>query len=93
MSRSAADVPPCYATVHPGVEEIAADEIVRDLHGEVERTDRGTVVFRATDVTPRPATVGPDTGTEYYEADDRRRYCYVPGRPYRERTDRAGRSG
>ncbi len=52
MSRPAADLPPCYAKVHPGLEEVAADEIVRDLHGEVKRTDRGTVVFRVPDVTP-----------------------------------------
>ncbi|MFO0810444.1 MAG: methyltransferase domain-containing protein [Gemmataceae bacterium] len=52
MSRPAADVPPCYATVHPGLEEVAAEEIVRDLKGEVKRIDRGFVVFRVPEITP-----------------------------------------
>jgi 23S rRNA G2445 N2-methylase RlmL len=32
--------------VHPGLEEIAADEIRRDLGGDVRKTSRGIVVFR-----------------------------------------------
>jgi 23S rRNA G2445 N2-methylase RlmL len=32
--------------VHPGLEEVAADEIERDLGGAVKRTTRGLVVFR-----------------------------------------------
>ncbi len=45
-SRSQAPPPPCYAMVIPGLEEIAADEITRDLGGEVKRTGPGLVVFR-----------------------------------------------
>ncbi len=39
-------VPPCFALVHPGLEAIACDEIVRDLGGEIKKQDRGLVVFR-----------------------------------------------
>jgi tRNA (guanine6-N2)-methyltransferase len=45
-SQPAPPPPPCYAIVHPGLEEIAADEIQRDLGGEVKKTARGTVIFR-----------------------------------------------
>jgi tRNA (guanine6-N2)-methyltransferase len=45
-SRTQPPVPACYAMVHPGLEEIAADEIARDLGGEVKRTAPGLVVFR-----------------------------------------------
>src|SRR5437016_197401 len=44
--------PPCYATVQPGLEPVAADEITRDLGGDVRKTARGLVVFRAPDVSP-----------------------------------------
>ena len=44
--RSEAPLPPCYALVHQGLEPVAADEIERDLGGEVKRTGRGLVVFR-----------------------------------------------
>jgi 23S rRNA G2445 N2-methylase RlmL len=36
----------------PGLEPVVADEITRDLGGEVKKTARGVVVFRAPDVTP-----------------------------------------
>jgi tRNA (guanine6-N2)-methyltransferase len=52
MPRPAADLPPLYATVQPGLEEIAAEEITRDIGGTVKKTDRGLVVFRAPDITP-----------------------------------------
>src|SRR4051794_19646666 len=52
MPRPAADVPPCYATVQPGLEEVAAEEITRDLGGQVKKLDRGFLVFRAPDITP-----------------------------------------
>jgi 23S rRNA G2445 N2-methylase RlmL len=39
-------VPPCYAIVFPGLEEIVAEEITRDLGGEVRKTGPGYVVFR-----------------------------------------------
>ncbi|MBY0457595.1 MAG: RNA methyltransferase, partial [Gemmataceae bacterium] len=51
MSRSGRPVddkplPPLYAMTHGGVESVAADEITRDLGGEVKKTARGLVVFR-----------------------------------------------
>jgi tRNA (guanine6-N2)-methyltransferase len=45
-SRPEAEPPPLYATVHPGLEEVAAEEIKADLGGEVKRTGAGVVVFR-----------------------------------------------
>src|SRR5262249_10567582 len=45
--RTPPPLPPCYATVQPGLEEVAAEEIARDLGGEVKRTGRGLVVFRS----------------------------------------------
>src|SRR5262249_11053277 len=42
--------PPCYAVVLPGLEPVAADEIERDLGGEVKRTARGLLVFRVAEV-------------------------------------------
>lgn len=45
-------LPALYAMTHPGIEPVAADEITRDLGGEVKKTARGIVVFRVDDVTP-----------------------------------------
>jgi tRNA (guanine6-N2)-methyltransferase len=45
-------VPALYAHVQAGLDAIATDEITRDLGGEVKRTGRGVVVFRA-DITPK----------------------------------------
>ena len=56
MARSRSSPPPlpaCYATVQPGLEEIAAEEIERDLKGEVKRTARGVVVFRVEPIDRR----------------------------------------
>jgi tRNA (guanine6-N2)-methyltransferase len=39
--------PALYAMVQPGLEPVAADEIADDLGGEVKKTGRGVVVFRA----------------------------------------------
>jgi tRNA (guanine6-N2)-methyltransferase len=39
-------LPPCYATVFPGLEGIAAEEIAASLKGEVKRTAHGLTVFR-----------------------------------------------
>lgn len=39
-------LPPCYAMVHPGLEQVAADEIETRLDGEIRKTVRGIVVFR-----------------------------------------------
>ena len=44
--RPEPETPPCYAMVFPGLEEVAADEITRDLGGNVRKTGRGFVVFR-----------------------------------------------
>ena len=44
-------LPPLYAMTHGGIETVAADEITRDLGGEVKKTARGLVVFRVEDVT------------------------------------------
>jgi tRNA (guanine6-N2)-methyltransferase len=52
MSRHRRDSepPPCYAMVLPGLEAVAAEEIARDLGGEVKRTGHGLVVFRAAEI-------------------------------------------
>lgn len=57
MSRTSrpsddAPPPPLYAMVQPGLEPVAADEITRDLGGEVKKTSRGVVVFKLPAVTP-----------------------------------------
>src|SRR6516164_558003 len=44
--RAEAVVPPCYAMVQSGLEEVAGEEIVRELGGEVKKSGRGFVVFR-----------------------------------------------
>lgn len=52
-SRSApSETPACYAIVLPGLEAIAADEITRDLGGEVRKSERGLVIFRVKEITP-----------------------------------------
>jgi 23S rRNA G2445 N2-methylase RlmL len=51
MPRAVAELPPLYATVQPGLEEIAAEEITRDLGGSVKKTDRGLIVFRVPDIS------------------------------------------
>jgi 23S rRNA G2445 N2-methylase RlmL len=38
--------------MQPGLEEVAADEVARDLGGEVKRTAPGLVVFRAGEIEP-----------------------------------------
>src|SRR5436309_2746951 len=45
MTRNA-ELPPCYAMVHPGLEEVAREEIERELGGAVKRSGLGIVVFR-----------------------------------------------
>ncbi len=45
--------PACYAMVHPGLEEVAADEITRDLGGDVRKTSPGVVVFRVDPIDER----------------------------------------
>jgi tRNA (guanine6-N2)-methyltransferase len=54
MSRPrSTEPPPCYAVVHPGLELIAAEEITRDLGGEVKKTGAGVVVFRVPEIDER----------------------------------------
>jgi 23S rRNA G2445 N2-methylase RlmL len=53
LSGPAAVLPACYAVVLPGLEPVAADEIERDLGGEVKRTARGLVVFRLPEIDAR----------------------------------------
>jgi len=50
-SRSETPLPPCYALVHPGLEEVAAEEIGHDLGGEVKKTGPGFVIFRVPALT------------------------------------------
>lgn len=58
MSRSSSTAPPaCYALVHPGLEAIAAEEIERDLGGEVKKTGSGIVVFRVPEIDERLLTL------------------------------------
>src|SRR5262245_36118884 len=55
MSRSrsaSAEIPACYAVVLPGLEAIAADEITRDLGGDVRKSEHGLVIFRVKEITP-----------------------------------------
>ena len=52
-ARAEPPLPACYAMVLPGLEAIAADEIERDLGGEVKRTGRGLVVFRVDQIDER----------------------------------------
>jgi 23S rRNA G2445 N2-methylase RlmL len=48
MSKRRGDesFPACYAMVQRGLEDVAADEITRDLGGEVKKSGRGLVAFR-----------------------------------------------
>lgn len=50
--REAPAAPPLYAMVQAGLETVAADEITRDLGGEVKKVSRGIVVFKLDEVTP-----------------------------------------
>src|ERR1700680_4647170 len=44
--RAEPETPPCYAMVHAGLEEVAGEEIARELKGEVKKAGLGVVVFR-----------------------------------------------
>src|SRR5262245_27751350 len=50
--RTERQTPACYAMVLPGREAIAADEIARDLGGDVKKAEKGAVVFRVPEITP-----------------------------------------
>ena len=51
-NRQPPDVPACYAMVQPGLEDVAADEITRDLGGAVRKSGRGIIAFRLPEITP-----------------------------------------
>jgi tRNA (guanine6-N2)-methyltransferase len=44
-------LPSCYATVLPGFEPIASEEITEALHGDVKRSGKGLVVFRVPEIS------------------------------------------
>src|ERR1700680_3440054 len=48
--RPEAEPPTLYATVHSGLEEVAGEEIERELGGKVKRSGASIGVFRAPDV-------------------------------------------
>lgn len=50
--RATPELPACYAMVQPGLEDVATDEIERDLGGEVKKSGRGLVAFRLPEITP-----------------------------------------
>ena len=49
MAKSA-DSPACYALVHSGLEEIAAEEIRADFRGDVKKAAKSIVVFRVPEI-------------------------------------------
>ena len=57
MARNAkpttAPPPALYAMTAPGLEAVAADEINRELGGTVKKVERGLVVFKLDEVTPK----------------------------------------
>ena len=57
IARESQPLPALYAMVQPGLEAIAAEEITRDLGGEVKKTTRGIVVFRVNELTPAVLTL------------------------------------
>src|SRR5262245_45852563 len=46
------EIPACYAMVHRGLEDVAAEELERDLGAEVKKSGRGLVAFRVPEITP-----------------------------------------
>ncbi len=48
-----ATLPALYAIVQHGLEPIAADEINRELGGQVKKVERGLVVFKLDTITPK----------------------------------------
>jgi tRNA (guanine6-N2)-methyltransferase len=43
-------LPACYAIVHPGLEEVAGEEVRAELKGDVKRAGKGIVVFRLPEI-------------------------------------------
>lgn len=50
--KSNRQTPACYAMVHSGLEAVAADEITRELGGEVKKAEKGIVVFKIESIIP-----------------------------------------
>src|SRR5262249_12536523 len=50
MARSTLEIPACYAMVHEGLEDIAAEEIEQSLGGAIKRCGGGMVEFRLDDI-------------------------------------------
>ncbi|WP_157369356.1 methyltransferase [Zavarzinella formosa] len=50
--KSNRGTPACYAMVHSGLESIAADEITKELGGEVKKAEKGIVVFKIEEIIP-----------------------------------------
>src|SRR6516165_9956767 len=48
--RSPEPLPACYAMAIPGLEPVAAEEITRELGGEVKRSAPGINVFRVQEI-------------------------------------------
>ena len=48
--RTTPELPACYAMVHDGLEDIAAEEITQTLGGSIKRSGGGIVVFRLKDI-------------------------------------------
>jgi len=44
------ETPACFANVPSGLEAVAADEITRDLGGDVKKAEKGVVVFRVPEI-------------------------------------------
>jgi 23S rRNA G2445 N2-methylase RlmL len=51
-TRPATELPPLFASVLPGLEPVAQEEITHSLGGQVKRTGPGLVVFRLPEVDP-----------------------------------------
>ena len=49
-NRPQSELPACYAMVHEGLEDFAAEEIARTLGGTIKRTGEGIVVFRSNEI-------------------------------------------
>jgi 23S rRNA G2445 N2-methylase RlmL len=50
--RADRESPACFAVVASGLEAVAADEITRDLGGDVKKAEKGLVAFRAPAIDP-----------------------------------------
>lgn len=51
--KSDQSIPPCYAMVFHGLEEVAAEEIRQELGGEIRKISPGIVIFRVPEIDRR----------------------------------------